>query len=340
MKFILTKSPFIIILLFSIHSFTYASGDTLVFKNDVRLIGEIKKMEKGIIEMDVSFGDENFKIKWLEIKKIYTTSKFLISIKDKTYRGQIASLDDQKIKIFDKDSILTTCALQDIVYLSQIKDGFAERFNAAVEVGFNLTKSQNLRQFSFRSSLGYKTAKSTVEASYNLLRSSQSNTESVKRTDGLLNYRRLLFKKWYGIATILTLSNTEQKIDLRANSQLGVGNFIFSTNKAYWGIKSGVNNNLERFSNETESRNSWEGFLGTELSLYDVGDIGLTFSCMGYSSFTDQGRLRADMNLDVKYDLPLDLFLRFGFSMNYDNMPAMEASQTDYILRTGIGWSW
>jgi hypothetical protein len=61
---------------------------------------------------------------------------------------------------------------------------------------------------------------------------------------------------------------------------------------------------------------------------------------MGYKGFTDNGRYRADTNLDVKYDLPFDLFIRLGFSLNYDNEPAVNASETDYVLRTGIGWEW
>ena len=61
---------------------------------------------------------------------------------------------------------------------------------------------------------------------------------------------------------------------------------------------------------------------------------------LGYSGFTEKGRLRADTNFDLKYDLPFDLFIRFGFSLNYDNRPASNASDTDYILRTGIGWEW
>lgn len=318
----------------------YGQSDTLVFNSGNRIVGEIKKMEKGILEIDAAYGDENFKIKWLQIDYIHTTSKFLINIKNQIYEGQIATESDKTIRVFQADSTYITCALEDIVYLKQYKDGFSNRFSAAVEVGFNLTKAQDVRQFSFRSSVGYKTSKSTFSASYNILRASQSNTETVKRTDGLLNYSRILIKDWYGLASIYTLSNTEQKIDLRANSQLGIGNYLYATNRAYWGIVTGVNNNLERFTNSESNRNTWEVFYGTELNLYDIEDFNLAFVFVGYSGLTEKGRFRADTTIDAKYDLPWDLFIRLGFSLNYDNQPAINASQTDYILRTGIGWEW
>ncbi|MCA0133314.1 DUF481 domain-containing protein [Winogradskyella alexanderae] len=317
-----------------------AQSDTLVFSSGTKIIGEIKKMERGMLEIDALDGDENFKIKWLQIKRIQTSSVFLVSIRTEIYEGQIESVSDDEVRVFDADTTYIVCPKKDIVYLKQFKEGFSNRFSAAAELGFNLTKAQDVRQFSLRSSMGYKTSKSTVEASYNILRASQTNTEPVKRTDGLLKYSRLLIKKWYGIASIYTLSNTEQKIDLRANTQLGVGNYLYATNRAYWGLKAGVNNNLERFTNTGSNRNTWEAFYGTELNLYDIQDFNLAFVFMGYSGMTEKGRFRADTNIDIKYDLPWDLFIRIGFSLNYDNRPALNASDTDYILRTGIGWEW
>lgn len=335
-----TKDCFAIIILYLFGLLAYGQADTLVFNSGNRVIGEIKKMEKGVLEIDTEFGDENFLIKWLQVKYIYTSSKFLISVKNRIYEGQLNTGSDELIRVFNADSILVVCALEDIVYLKQYKDGFSNRFSAEFEVGFNLTKAQDVRQFSFRSAIGYKTSKSTLTASYNILRASQSNTEPVRRTDGLLTYSRILFQNWYGIGSIYTLSNTEQKIDLRANTQLGIGNYLYATNRAYWGIKTGINNNLERFSSTENNRNSWEVFYGTELNLYDIQDFDLAFVFMGYSGLTEEGRFRADTNIDLKYDLPWDLFIRFGFSLNYDNQPALNASDTDYILRTGIGWEW
>ena len=248
-------------------------------------------MEKGVLEVDTPYGDENFKVKWLSIKEIYTESKLVISTNNKIYRGRIASIADQKVKVFDQDSTHTTCSLDEIIYLIPVKEGFANRFNAAVEVGFNVTKAQDLRQFSLRSSMSYKTDKWSGDIAYNIIRSSQDDVEPVERTDGLLNFRRVLPKNWYLIAAISALSNTEQLIDVRANSQLGIGKFIVSSNTAYWGLKVGFNNNLERFTNESSNRNTWEGYLGTELNLYDTGDLELLLDFMGYSGLTETGAI-------------------------------------------------
>ncbi len=328
-----------IVLILCLHN-SFGQNDSLVFSGKNIITGEIKKMEKGVIEIDAPYNDSNFKIKWLDVKEIYTHSKFTITVSNNIYRGRIASIAKNQVKIFDKDSVYITCKLEDIVYFTQFKDGFKNRFDALLELGFNYTKAQNLAQFSSRNSVSYKTDKSTIQASYNFIRSSQSNAETVKRSDGLLSYNRLLFRKWYFTTSLATLANTEQKIDIRANTQIGIGNYIFSTNRAYWGVRLGVNNNLEKFENESDARNSWEGTLGTELNIYDVGDLDMTLVFTGYSSLTESKRYRADINFDIKYDLPFDFFIRTGISFNYDNKPALNASTSDYVIRSGIGWEW
>lgn len=164
--------------------------DTLILDSGHKIIGKIKKMQRGVIEIDTDYADDEFKITWLSIKEMRTTTKFRIGVKNEIFKGRIETIDEKTLRIFDKDSTYKTCAFEDVVYIMELKEGFADRFSAEVEAGFNLTKAQNLRQFSLRSYVGYRTDKSVFEASYNMLRSSQDNAEDVRRRDGLLSYRR------------------------------------------------------------------------------------------------------------------------------------------------------
>ena len=106
------------------------------------------------------------------------------------------------------------------------------------------------------------------------------------------------------------------------------------------GVKLGANRNIERYSADTPNRNSWEGYLGSELNLYDIGDLDLLTSIMVYPGITEKGRWRSDLNCDLKYDLPIDFYIKIGFTINYDNRPAEGASETDYVIQTGFGWEW
>ena len=136
------------------------------------------------------------------------------------------------------------------------------------------------------------------------------------------------------------MTDTEQKLDFRLNAQIGMGRFIMRTNHSYWGGSIGVNRNIERFTNETEDRNSWEGYVGSELNLYDIGDLSLLTNIIVFPGITERERWRADFTFDIKYDLPLDFYIKLGFTVNYDNRPAEGASDLDYIFQTGLGWEW
>jgi len=330
---------FYVILLLSLIKVS-AQSDTLIFNNGQVIAGKIKKMEKGVLEFDTDYADDEFKIKWLSIENIISMHKYRIGVKNDIFKGQLEVTKDKLLRVYEKDSTLITCNLKDVVYITELKESFSDRFSAEFEVGFNLTKAQNLQQFSIRSAVGYKTDKSTATMSFNMLQSSQDNADDVFRRDGLLSYSRILFNKWYGVASLSTLSNSEQNLEIRANTQIGLGRYLFANYKADWGVKIGVNNNLERFTNMEDSRNTWEAYLGTKLDLFNFDGFDLSFLFTGYSGLSDTSRYRADTNLDLKYDLPLDFFVRLGFSLNYDNRPALNASETDYILRTGIGWEW
>jgi hypothetical protein len=334
--------PFLVFffLLFCNAASLRGQADSLVFEGNRNIVGEIQKMQQGVLEIDVPYDDENFKIKWLAVREIYTGNEFVIKLNDKVYSGKIISESENQVKIVEEDSVHVVAHLKDIVYFTPNKEGFKNRFDAAVELGLNLTKAQDLNQFSLRSALGYSTDRWSVDVSYNLIRSSQSNVDNIKRSDGLLNYNYLIFKDWYLNASITSLSNTEQRIRIRANTQLGVGKYLFNTNRAYWGINIGVNNNLEKFETEPNTKNTWELALGTELNLFDIKDFELNLLFLGYSGLTDPSRYRTDITFDLKYELPLDFFVRTGISFNYDNRPAENAASTDYIIRTGFGWEW
>jgi putative salt-induced outer membrane protein YdiY len=121
-------------------------------------------------------------------------------------------------------------------------------------------------------------------------------------------------------------------------SKIGLGKYLIHTNSTYWGVQGGGSFNNEEFSDESLSRQSAEGFFGTELNMYDIGDLNLLTKVVVYPSITESGRWRTDFNFDTKYDLPLDFYIRLGFTLNYDNQPVEGAPNTDYVFQTTFGW--
>jgi hypothetical protein len=212
--------------------------------------------------------------------------------------------------------------------------------SAAIDVGFSLTKANNLKQFTVGGAVGYHAQTWSTDIVLNALNSTQDDVDPIRRNEATVNYRNNFSKAWYAMATVSALSNTEQRLDLRFTMQLVGARYLVRTNTGYMGVKAGVSRNLEKYDGATGDRSTWEGVLGAEGNVYGGGDLSLLATAAAYPSFTESGRWRVDAGCDVKYDLPLDFYVKLGFSYNYDNRPAEGASQSDYVLQTGFGWEW
>lgn len=317
-----------------------AQRDSMILKNGDVIVGEIKSLEKGILTVKTVYSKNDFAIEWSGILEIYSKSVFLITLTNGTrFNGSFKTIKDKNIIVIEThEGKQAETSLADIVFLKGLKSDFWSRADANIDLGFTFTKANNLRQFSVRSGFGYLADKWQLNLYYNDVRSKQDNVAQTKRTEGGPNFKYFLQKDWYLNASLNFLSNTEQALKLRTTGKLGAGNYIVHTNKSYWGVGGGLSYNNESFTNNTEKRNSLEGFAGSELNLFDIGDLSLLSSLYIYPSITESGRLRTDFTVDSKYDLPLDFYIKIGLTLNYDNKPAIIGNETDYVFIFSIGW--
>ncbi len=319
-----------------------AQTDSIIFNNGNYLVGEVKTMNRNVLKVETDYSDDDFTIEWDGIREIYTTTHFLITLTNgNRYNGTIDSDGDGGINIQTEGGETINVQPDEIVLLDDVDFGFWSQIYASIDIGFDLTRSKNLRSFSMNSNVGYIARRWQVDATFNRLTSKQDEVDDIQRSDGGLTFKYFLPRDWYPTASTNWLSNTEQQLSLRTTAKLGFGKYVVHTNQLYWGFSAGANYNNEDYSPpELEDRRSWEGYVGTELNLFNVGDLNLMTSLVAYPSFTESGRLRSDFKFNVSYDLPLDFYVKVGFTLNYDNQPAEGSPKADYVLNTGFGWSW
>lgn len=309
-------------------------------RNGDILAGEIKSLDKGVLVMETDYSKSDFSIKWNNIREIYSSSRFLIRLKDgRSLNGNIRHLTGQnKMIIGEGRNLMDTVSLSDIVFVKGVKSDFWGRMTANLDIGITFAKANELRQYSMRAGLGYVSNRWQTDANYSLIVSTQSGAKSTKRSDGAANFKYYLQQGWFGLFSVNTLSNTEQALALRLSGRVGAGKMIFQTNRRYWGVGSGLSFNNERFTNGTEKRNSIEAFMGSELNIFDKGDLSLLSSVYVFPSLTESGRWRSDIKLNLKYDLPWDFYLKPSFTVNYDNRPAITGRDWDYVFVFTVGW--
>ncbi len=318
-----------------------AQTDSLILSNGNVIVGEIKSMDRGIIQIETDYSDSDFKIEWDHVSEIYSPRTYLITLFDGTRLNQTINTNPANPhQIIIGDSVSSRVIdLIDLVYINPLDKNFISRLSAAVSIGYNFTKSNNLSQLSSRIALGYLADFWSLNGSLDLVVSTQDDAEDIGRADGLISFKYFLKHDWYLIGKADFLSNDEQKLALRSAFSGGLGKYLVHTNRVQLGINAGGVWNNETYTDETiEGKSSQEIFLGGQFDIFDMGDLSLFTSVTVYPSISESDRVRTDFKFDLKYDLPLDFYINLGYTLNYDNQPVEGASKSDYVLQTTVGW--
>ena len=326
---------------FLIAPITPAQIDTIKVNTGELLVGDMKGMKRGVVTIETAYSDSDFKIEWGKVIKVNSKGAFIVSLEsgERIITTIRTKPSDSSIVVIYKDGKEVNIAIADIVFIKGVDEGFIARLSASIDFGYSLTKANNLKQLSTRSSLGYLANNWSADASLEAVRSSQDNVESTSRTDASATFSYFLWKGWFVYGSASFLQNDEQKLKLRSTPKVGIGNYLVQTNHMYWSLFIGTAWNNETYTDPTiPDRSSADATIGTELNLFDIGDLRFLTSLSVYKTISEGDRTRADYKLDLKYDLPLDFYIGLGYTLNYDSQPVEGASETDYVFQTSFGW--
>ena len=333
-RIILLLSSFLMV---SVVSF---SQDTVILDNGDEVHGEVKNLTESVLTVETPYSDSDFKIEWEHVKQLISPREFNIhlSSKENLYATLNTSGKEGYIILTNNGEYLMEVRLEDIVILDDVEESFENRFAANISGGYTRTKANETRQLTFRAFAAYYARYWSLDLNFNTINTLQSEVDPVERMDGGINFNYLIYNNWFGQIKSEFLSNNEQELDLRFTNTLALGNLIVRTNRLNLSGSAGITYNWEDYTNESEIFTSRELFIGGVFNAYDIGDLSFKTNLGLYPSLTESGRYRVDLSSDLKYDFPLDFFLKIGFTLNFDSQPPNEGEREDYVLTTTIGW--
>ncbi|WP_152286783.1 DUF481 domain-containing protein [Flavicella marina] len=324
-------------LLFSL--VTFSQKDTLRLKNNDLLVGRVESYDVGVLVFSTSYSDKDFQIEFDKITEIYIHKKCIVTLtKSRRRFGLVKTVKPGIVTIQTNKDLVETFKLSEIVAFQEVSEDRRKRFSGSIDLGYDFTKAQNKRQTSVNGTFAYVGELWVTNSSINLLDSKQDSVADIKRTDAKADLRRLISKTWYLIGELTFLSNTEQALNGRFTPNIGAGKLLVSTPKLYLGLSTGIAFNFETYVDPTLDKQSTETFLNASLNMYNFKDISLVTDLKISPTISTLGRIRTDYNLTLKYDLPYDFYIKTAFTLNYDNEPAIEGNQYDYIFSSGFGW--
>jgi hypothetical protein len=327
-----------LIVLFFVSTFLWAQNDSIRLRNNDLIVGEIKTLSKSVLTFKTSYSENDFKIDFDDVVSINTNELFVIHLIDREQiTGNMKPISKDSVRIIDQEGRYFDMGIRKIIQLEGVDEKFWSRFSGALDIGLNLAKANNNRQLTISGFLGYASETWNTKFDYNTLYTNQDNTERIERKTMSLVAQRYI-KEWYVFSSVSYLQSSEQGIKNRITPTMGSGRYLIVTPKLFWIAGIGISYNIEDFVDSELNKQSTELQLLTQFDMFNFDDISLSTKVVGYPSLSEKRRFRADYNFVLKYDLPLDFYIKAEFTLNYDNQPAIEGNFTDYVFSSGFGW--
>ncbi|MEP2026900.1 MAG: DUF481 domain-containing protein [Reichenbachiella sp.] len=316
--------------------------DTVYLKNGHVLIGEIKILENGVLKVETEYSENDFTIEWEKVKSLKTQTNFVIILSQKHRFNGTLSPDpnnEENIILYPKEGSKMFAKTLDVVYLKSFEDKFWDRVSANVDAGVSITKASDTKQLSISGSVSYLYTQLQSDLYINTLYNVVQDTIVTERDNYGTNWKLFFTRSWYVLGAADFLKSDEQNLDLRTTIQTGIGRNILRNYKMYMVTAVGVALNSEQYTiNDGNSSQSIESFGEIEYKIYGHKDITLTTKVQFFNNLTETERRRLNFTFDVKFDLPMDFYIGGNLTYNYDTKMNTEGSNTDYVIKSSLGW--
>lgn len=316
-----------------------AQRDTIVATNGEIVIGDVKKMELGVLTIETDYSEDDFKISWTKVKSI-STSQYMRVFNDNgaLLIGKLSSDTLSKHLIIHAFAGTYERPLLSIISLSDVENKFIDKLSLGLNIGYTYTKASNTGQVSIRGNAGYEERKWRLTGSMNVF-NSRIDTSVIARGDASVALNIFLARNWYALTSLSFNWSDEQMIDLRTVASLGIGNYLVKNHRMILALEGGATFNNEKFQDEGEPVNrSAELYGGFSYNLYGNDKLSMLANAKAYPSLTDSDRIRVNCDVDFTYDLTDDFNLTLGYTLNFDSNPPNNAQNSDYVFSLTFGW--
>jgi len=315
--------------------------DVVVLQNGSRVIGEVRSMQKGRLELGTD-DMGTIQVEWGNVSQVTAPEFFEVermgggllfgSLRPGPGEGMLEVVAD-----WGSEAV----PLSQVARIQLVKSGFWQRFKGSVEAGASYTSASELLQLQFDGDLRYRKPKFEFSASANGVITQQPDVEDTRRAALNVGYARL-FSRRQRLFTQGTLEqNQALGYDLRTSVLGGWARTFARNTRNELVAGGGLSVNREK-PVEGESTTNLEAAAGFDYSnfAYDFPNTDIRITAMGYLGLNQWGRFRLEANASLRRELFSDLYMGLNGYESYDSEPATEgARKNDWGLGLTLGYS-
>jgi len=325
-------------LLFASNASAGSKIDTIYFQNGDRITGEVKSLENNQLKLSTDDA-KTINVEWSKVDSVIILNNMRIVLEDGTIMyGKILTAGEAgKCYIWSSEGDPVLLELIRIVSLSLLEDRFFKRLKGTLSSGFSYVKASRVTQLNFGGTVDYQTQNNRVNLSYDGIFTQDPNTGYKQNQSGGATFYRFLPKNWFLVSALNLESNTELQLDLRTSLGLGGGNSLVNTNSTRLLIALGVQATRELSTGGTQ--NNMEGLLTANYAvfIYDNPDVSFNLTTKLIPSLSNLGRVRFDIDSNLKWEIFSDFYLKWTFFYNFDSQPLTEGAEKNDWAVTLLG---
>ena len=238
-----------------------------------------------------------------------------------------------------------------VVRLTQIEAGFLSRLEGYVDVGFNFARANRATQWTLGSEVKSRNEIRQIKATFSSFFNSTVSSDDASKVETTRNFLTVDFTRFFSgrwLVTGLTSFNQNQELNLDLRSSFGgdLGRHVIQNNRSLLTLRGGAVFSKEQFAPTEvepmgESRNNIEGS-GTiqyELFVFQNPEVDISTTLTVLPSLSDFGRVRADLDTRIKWELFKDFTWSATVFDNYDSRPPEGNETNDFGINTSVGYS-
>jgi hypothetical protein len=329
----------------SLPAFAAPKTDVIVFKNGDKLTGELRFLKRGRLSFNTD-ATGTISIEWARIDHIESLQNIQVETNTGTrFFGHLMAAEKSGRVVVATDSGPQMLDGARVILMSPIEKKGIGAFDIDLTVGYNFAKAGGVKQGSFGIAVDYRTRLRIYSVSASTVTNDSSEQESSKRANFGLQYKRLWNNRWYVNGNLTLDKNDELGLDLRTTLGGGGGRFHLQSNSMILGLEAGLQVSREDLQADPVTGVDPEDVDSVEATFsldwdwfrFDAPELDWSTSLEIIPSLTQSGRVRAEFDTGLRWEMFDDLKWGIDFYSSFDNQPQTEnASTSDYGVNTTL----
>lgn len=317
-------------------------SDTLFLRNGQILIGKVKSISQGIVEFD----DKDLSLQNIKYTKVRTINaysrRFRIQTTDKKlYIGTIKPSDFNTV-VIDDGYIEKTYRMNDIYLLVSLENRLIKKIRGTISFGYSFTKSSDIGRLNSDTNLKF------TENNYSIY---LAGTSSMTQNEGEFSVDNVN-QTVYGLYDVTTLLNTGILLNYQRNIGLGlnwriqqgaaIGYHLLMKDNLQGNFLSGAAISQESDLEQTKSGTLFEipAIFNLQFFMYSQPNLQFSINQSVFFGISQEGRIRADGNYRVNWEIVSNFIVGLQFYFNSDNkeLAGSEENNFDYSTVFNLGY--